>query len=167
MKVTRRQRTVALAVVAVAAAGAATAGATPGFRVSGIIQARAAFADPVDLKFKVGPGEVSHVPGAGDTVMQQISIGPDGHTGWHSHHGPAVVLVKSGTMTLYSAEDPTCSGRTYTAGQAFVDSGQGHVHIGRNPSATDSLEVWVTYFDVPPGGAVRIDVPAAPGNCPF
>ena len=167
MKVTRRQMKLMVAGAAVSAALAATVGATPGFRASGIIQARAAFADSTDIKFKVGAGEVLHVREAADTVMQQISIGPDGHTGWHSHPGPAVVLVKSGAMTLYSAEDPACTGRTYTAGQAFVDSGQGHVHIGRNASSTDSLELWVTYFDVPPGGSVRIDVPVAPGNCPF
>ena len=98
--------------------------------------------------------------------MQQIVIGPAGHTGWHSHPGPAVVLVKAGELTLYSSDDPTCTGRTYSAGQAFVDSGQGHVHIGRNLSQTQNTELLVTYFDVPQGGPFRIDAPN-PGTCGF
>jgi quercetin dioxygenase-like cupin family protein len=97
--------------------------------------------------------------------MQQIVIAPGGSTGWHSHPGPAVVLVKAGELTLYSSEDPTCTGETYSAGTGFVDSGQGHVHIARNLSQSPT-ELWVTYFDVPAGESVRIDV-ADPGTCGF
>ena len=68
------------------------------------------------------------------------------------HPGPLVVLIKSGAMTLYSGDDPTCTGRIYTAGLAFIDSGQGHVHIARNESSAQNLELWAVYFDVPPGG---------------
>jgi hypothetical protein len=50
------------------------------------------------------------------------------------------------------------------AGQSFIDRGQGHVHIARNESTSQRLELWATYFDVPPGGAFRIDAPN-PGNC--
>jgi hypothetical protein len=64
-----------------------------------------------------------------------------------------------------AADDASCEGRTYEAGEAFVDAGQGHVHIGRNLSGED-LELWATYFDVPPGGAFRIDADD-PGTCPF
>ena len=159
--------TVMVAVLAAATGGAVLA--TPGSGVlSATVFARAAFTDPVDVKFKVEDGsqEVIHAPNARDTVVQQIVIGPGGHTGWHSHPGPVVVLIKSGTMTFYSSEDPACGSRTYSAGQAFIDSGQGHVHIARNESTTDNLELWATYFDVPPGGAFRIDVPN-PGNCGF
>ena len=159
-----------IGVVAVGSALAAVAMATPPSGVSGLVMARAAFADRVDVRFKVKDSyrgtEVIHVNGAQDTVVQQIVLGPNGHTGWHSHPGPAVALVKSGELTLYSEEDPTCTGQTYSAGQAFVDAGQGHVHTARNPSPGQSTEVWVTYFDVPPGATVRIDA-AAPGNCPF
>ncbi len=97
--------------------------------------------------------------------MQQIVIAPGGNTGWHSHPGPVVVLIKSGVMTFYSGEDGTCESRTYSAGQAFIDSGQGHVHIARN-EGSENLELWATYFDVPPGGAFRLDAPD-PGVCGF
>ncbi len=122
----------------------------------------------IRLKFKVdaGPQEVIHVRNARETAMQQIVIGPGGQTGWHTHPGPAVALVKTGELTLYSGDDPTCTGRTYSAGQSFVDSGQGHVHLARNLSQTENLEVCVTYFDVPAGGSVRLDA-ADPGYCVF
>ena len=141
---------------------------TPSGIVSATIVARAAFVDPVDLKLKVaedGREAVLHVPDARDTVMQNIVIGPGGNTGWHSHPGPVVVLVKAGALTLYEGEDATCTGRTYLAGQAFIDQGQGHVHLARNLSSSLNTEIWVTYFDVPPGAPFRIDAADA-GNCP-
>jgi quercetin dioxygenase-like cupin family protein len=158
--------TVAIAAVAGLQGGAL---ATPGSGVvSATVKARAAFADPTDIKLKVeGLGqEVIHAPDAQETVVQEIVIGPGGHTGWHSHPGPVVVLVKSGALTFYDGDDPGCTPRRYEAGQAFIDRGQGHVHIARNLSTTDNLELWATYFDVPPGGAFRLDVPD-PGNCAF
>ena len=163
-----KQLAIAGMMAAIGAGLAGVAMATPGFRVlSAAVVARAAFVDPVDIKFKVDGGaqEVIQARDAQDTVMQQIVIAPGGHTGWHSHPGPVVVLVKTGALTFYSAHDSTCAPRTYTAGQAFIDSGQGHVHIGRNES-TENLELWATYFDVPPGGAFRINMPN-PGNCGF
>lgn len=161
-----------LTIFILAAAVTASAGAvllTPGSGVlSAAVKVRASFADPTDIKIKLqnGSKEVIHVPDARETVVQEIVIGPGGHTGWHSHPGPVVVLIKAGTMSFYDGNDPTCTVRTYTAGQSFVDSGQGHVHIARNESTTSNLELWAVYFDVPPGGAFRIDAPA-PENCPF
>ena len=162
-------RTVVFASLGLAAVtalvGAALATPSSGI-VSAIIVARAAFVDPVDLKFKTEAGhqEVIHAPELLETVMQQIIIGPGGSTGWHSHPGPAVALIKSGELTLYSSEDPTCTPRTYSAGQAFIDPGQGHAHLARNLSTSENVEVWVTYFDVPAGGSPRLDE-ANPGNC--
>lgn len=155
-----------LAFAALVAVCATVAVATPGAGIiSGTVFARASFADPTDLKFKINGGsqEVIQVGNARETVVQQIVIAPGGTTGWHSHPGPVVVLIKSGTMSFYSSEDPTCTARIYSAGQSFVDSGQGHVHIARNEGTTN-LELWATYFDVPPGGAFRIDA-ANPGTC--
>jgi quercetin dioxygenase-like cupin family protein len=166
--ITKRRLAILLAVTAVCALAGAVLATPPSGIVSATVLARAAFVDPVDIKFKIqGKGqEVIQVKDARDTVMQQIVIGPGGSTGWHSHPGPVVVLVKAGDLTLYSGDDPTCTGRTYSAGQAFIDSGQGHVHIGRNLSLSQNVELWVTYFDVPPGGPFRIDA-ANPGNCGF
>ena len=157
--------------VGVAAVVTALVGAVLATPSSGIVRAtvvaRARFADPVDLKFKIEgkSQEVIHAPDLQETVMQQIIIGPGGSTGWHSHPGPVVVLIKSGELTFYSSEDPTCTPRTYSAGQAFIDRGQGHVHLARNLSS-QNVVLWATYFDVPPGGPFRLDA-ANPGNCGF
>jgi quercetin dioxygenase-like cupin family protein len=164
-----RFRKAAIAIfIAMVSTAAGAAIFTPGAGVQSAVQARASFVDPVDIKFKIKAESenVISVLEARENVVQQIIIAPRGHTGWHSHPGPVVVLIKSGAMSLYSADDPTCTARVYTAGQAFIDSGQGHVHIARNESSTEGLELWAVYFDVPPGGAFRIDA-AAPGTCPF
>ena len=107
-----------------------------------------------------------------DAIVQQVTIAPGGSTGWHSHPGPAIVIVKSGSLTLYDGDDRRCKGTSYTAnpatplvGKVFVDEGRGHVHIGRNEGTTNA-ELYVTYLDVPVGAEPRIDVPH-PGNCPF
>lgn len=152
---------------AVAALGAAVLATPSSGIVSAQVFARAAFAEPVDLKFKIrsDTAEVLHVPNAQDTVVQQIVIAPGGTTGWHSHPGPVVVLIASGEMKFYSGDSASCTAITYAAGQAFIDSGQGHVHIARN-EGTENLVIWATYFDVPPGRPFRIDAPS-PGNCPF
>jgi quercetin dioxygenase-like cupin family protein len=166
-------RSVALGAIALAAIVAlfpAVGVATPpeGIVSATVFAGPAGFADPTDLKLKINkrPGqEVISVKNSEDTVIQQVIIAPAGHTGWHSHPGPVVVLIKSGTLSFYDGDDPTCTVRTYAAGEAFIDSGQGHVHIARN-EGSENLELWATYFDVPADGIFRIDAPS-PGNCPF
>lgn len=156
------------AIVAVFSAVAVAAVLTAGSGVSGTVFARASFADTTDIKLKIKGQqgqEVLQVNNARETVVQQINITPGGHTGWHSHPGPVIVLIKSGQMSFYDGDDPTCSVRTYSAGEAFIDSGQGHVHIARNEGSAN-LELWAVYFDVPVGEPFRIDAPN-PGNCSF
>ena len=162
-----RQFAIALIVTLVSAAAVAAV-LTPG---SGIVRApvlaRASFVDQTDIRFKIKQGnqEVIQVINARETVVQEIVIAPGGQTGWHSHPGPVVVLIKTGQMSFYDSEDSTCTARIYSAGDAFIDSGQGHVHLARNEGG-ENLELWATYFDVPPGGSFRIDAPN-PGNCSF
>ena len=161
-------------VTIVAGTGALLARAALATPSSGVviaeIMAKAAFVDRVNLRVAIRDdhhgGDTVQVRNAEHTAVQRIVLAPDGQTGWHSHPGPAVALVTAGALTLYSGDDPTCTGRTISAGQAFVDSGQGHVHLARNQTSVPT-EVWVTYFDVPPPGIdVRLDAPD-PGNCPF
>jgi quercetin dioxygenase-like cupin family protein len=87
-------------------------------------------------------------------IFQEIVLAPGGSTGWHTHPGPAVVAIKSGMLRLTDGEG--CQSRTYTSGQAFVDPGQGHVHLGTNPGSENAV-IYVTYFDVPAGDSPRID----------
>ena len=82
--------------------------------------------DPVDLKFKTKAGhqEVIKASDLLETVMQQIVIGPGGSTGWHSHPGPAVALIKSGELTIKVA----LKGLAATAGaKAAIEAAGGSV----------------------------------------
>src|SRR3954447_5236932 len=123
------------AVVTVTIGGTALTGALLATPASGTLRstilARAGFTNAVDIKFKVSKGyqEVIHVPDARDTVIQQVVLAPGGQSGWHSHPGPVVVLVKSGEVTFYDGESLQCTAHTYVAGQAFIDRGQGHIHL--------------------------------------
>jgi hypothetical protein len=85
-------------------------------------------------------------------------------TGWHYHPGPSLVFVIAGTVTDYEADDPTCSGHAYSAGEGFVDSGHG-AHILRNEGTVPAETIAVQL--VPKDASRRSDEPQAPGNCPF
>jgi quercetin dioxygenase-like cupin family protein len=142
--------------VAMALVGQALATPASGV-ISGTVLARADFVERVDVKFKIGTSHgihVSNARGAGEVVVQEIVLAPDGSTGWHTHPGPAVAVIKSGMLRVTDADG--CASRTYSAGEAFVDPGQGHVHRAINPGSENAV-VYVTYFDVPSGSGPRID----------
>jgi quercetin dioxygenase-like cupin family protein len=103
---------------------------------------------------------------AADFAVQQVTLAPGGATGWHTHPGPALVLVRTGEFTLYNAE-AGCTPTTYKAGQSFVDAGFGNVHIGRNEAPAGNVELYVVYL-APAGAGVRIDAPKpAASTCNF
>ena len=145
-----------LLVVAAAALAAIPANATPGSGATGTILARGQAVEKVK----------SHGNDPYDVVVQHISIAPGGQTGWHTHPGNALAVIKSGALTIYDGDDPSCTARTFQAGEVYLDPGRGHVHMGRNESTTTQLEILVTYLDVPLGGGIREDA-ANPGNCSF
>ena len=97
-----------------------------------------------------------------DFVVLSLHFAPGATTGWHSHPGPAMVVVQEGTFTLYNASDPKCRPHRYGPGQAFVDQGGGNVHIGRNE--TDQPVRVVVTFVIPVGAAPTISAPN-PGTC--
>ena len=70
------------------------------------------------------------------------NIAPGGTFGWHSHPGPSIVVVQSGALTLYHADDPSCTPHVYAAGSGFVDQG-GDIHVVRNEGSVDAI-VYVT-----------------------
>jgi len=101
--------------------------------------------------------------GSSDLYVLENRIAPGGTFGWHSHPGPSLVIIKSGALTLYGADDPDCTPQVFEAGSGFVDNG-GDVHVVRNEGSIETV-VYVTSL-VPEGFARRIDEPS-PGNCPF
>jgi quercetin dioxygenase-like cupin family protein len=127
--------------------------------------------DDIDAtaRIDVNPGRARHIwkarirtKGATDVHMLQNTIAPGGTFGWHSHPGPSLVIVKSGTATFYEADDPACARHVVRTGSGFVDNGQ-DTHVVRNEGSVDLVTVVVSL--VPAGFARRIDEPA-PANCP-
>jgi hypothetical protein len=106
--------------------------------------------------------------GATDVHVVENIIAPGGTFGWHSHPGPSLVTVKSGTLSVYHGSDctsPEQIGPGSPLGSTFVD--QGHdLHMVRNNSTTDVADVYVVSF-VPAGFSRRIDEPNPnSGACP-
>ena len=87
-----------------------------------------------------------------------------GDSGWHSHPGKVLIAVESGEITIYRGDDPTCTGKTHTAGSIFVER-PGVVYLGRNESSDTPAVLIATFFNVGPDGA-RLDQPD-PGTCSF
>jgi len=106
-----------------------------------------------------GKFEFRAKPGT-NTVVASFTFGPNSSTGWHTHPGRTLVTVKSGTFTVYHAED--CAPLVYEPGDAFVELPT-TVHVGRNET-TESVELGVVFFKVPIDGSPRIDQPQ-PENC--
>lgn len=141
--------------------------ATPPAGVVGTPLVRGSFTDDVGATFTVklstgGRRTISAAKDASQVAFQDFTFDPGGSTGWHSHPGPVIVLVKSGALTYYTG--PGCVARTYPAGTAFIDSGDGNPHLARNESGV-TTQTSVVYFGVPLGESPRIDE-VAPGSCP-
>ncbi len=99
-----------------------------------------------------------------DVYVNHVIADPLGNSGWHTHPGPSVVVVKSGTATVYEVEGTNCVQHTYPAGTGFVDAGGTHVHLVRNASATETLELYA--FQIIPTGLGRVISVVDPGLCP-
>jgi quercetin dioxygenase-like cupin family protein len=96
-------------------------------------------------------------------VMIKFTVEPGGHFGWHQHGGPLWVVVASGTLGYYGADDPTCTPVIFGPGSAFMDPGS-VTHTARN-EREDDVVIYVTFM-LPQGGLPRIDVDH-PGVCDF
>lgn len=124
---------------------------------------RAAFVDDIDLKIKITDDESrTHVVNADDpsnTVVVRYTVQPGAQFPWHSHAGPVVVNIVSGALTYIGAD---CAEQTYTAGQAFVDAGHGHVHSALNPTESPTILI-ATFFEAPASGPLLI--PAESVDC--
>jgi hypothetical protein len=92
-------------------------------------------------------------PDGADLFVQHVRLPANADTGWHTHPGPALVLVVDGSLTYEDAFANECRRITYTAewpdpGQGFVDRGFGHVH--RAVAGSDGADFYVVYL-LPPG----------------
>jgi quercetin dioxygenase-like cupin family protein len=121
--------------------------------------------EPISFIVKNGDW-MSQIRTKGQTNLTVVEnrVAPGGTFGWHSHPGPSLVIVKSGSLSFYEADDPSCTAEVHSAGDAYVDEGT-DVHVARNLSLTEDAVVIVTRF-LPAGAPSRIDQPD-PGTCPF
>jgi hypothetical protein len=162
--------------LAVAAVYGGVALATPSQGVTTPINVHGTF-NGIDatVKTDVDPGTATdfwqariNAKGATDVYVLENVIAPGGTFGWHSHPGPSLVIVKSGTLSVYHASDctvPEDFGPSSALGSTFTD--QGHdLHMVRNNSTTVTADVYVVSF-VPMGFQRRIDEPNPnPTVCP-
>jgi quercetin dioxygenase-like cupin family protein len=109
---------------------------------------------PIDTKAKTGEWKARiKTKGDSDVHVLQNTITPGGTFGWHSHPGPSLVIIKSGTATFYMGDDP-CTPHEVQAGSSFVDNGN-DVHVVRNEGSVDLVTIVVSF--VPAGAGRRID----------
>jgi len=109
-------------------------------------------------------------PRGADVLIQHVRLGPKAPTGWHTHPGPAIVTVVSGSLTYEAASlrrdvdnvVGTCASVTYTAGKGFVDRGFGHVH--RAIAGAGGVDFYVVYL-LPPGTETHVIPASAPQEC--
>lgn len=143
-----RFRHVAVAVAALLLLGGGAVLATPGTGVTSTVQARATFAGDVKV-------QQNH---SADVMIAENVFVPGGQSGWHAHPGTTVILVKSGSIAIYTLQsNGTCLRKEYGVGQGFVEEG-GTYQIGKNEGSVNA-DLWVTFTNVPTGGLNRIDLP--------
>jgi len=103
-----------------------------------------------------------------DVATQIVTFQPGGYSGWHTHPGPVFFTVRTGTLTVYEGNDPTCSPHVFTAGTGAVEAATSkHIHMVRNETS-NIAEAVVTYIVPVAANPLRTDLPD-PGNaaCPF
>ncbi len=126
------------------------------------LTARSVFPDAIDMKLKLkshdGGTTVINVDDPSRTVDVRYTVQPGARFPWHTHYGPVIVNIVSGSLTY--VEPGTCDETTYSPGQAFVDAGHGHVHSAYNPG-TEPTVLIATFFEAPETGALLIPADSA------
>ena len=100
----KMQKTAATFMIAGAIAVSLTpvARATPGAGTILNVVLNRATADPIHTLADEGAWNALLLTTAKtDVIIQNVQLAPGGYSGWHSHHGPVILTVKSGTATMY------------------------------------------------------------------
>lgn len=100
--------------------------------------------------------------GLTDGYVVDNKFDPGQSTGWHSHPGPSLIFVVSGSVTNYDSDAPRCVGVTYRAGSSFIDAGDADdSHMLRNDGKVVAETIAVQF--IPNGQPRRIDKPVPHG----
>jgi quercetin dioxygenase-like cupin family protein len=122
--------------------------------------ARGALSAPANVNLKVVGGRVRiNTQGALDALMLSITLAPGGNGGWHSHAGPAITIVKQGTVTII---DSKCKRHDVTAGHAVISPGSSPTE--NENKGTTPVMVDVTFLIPHSAMSPRVDQPA-PAGC--
>ncbi|MGQ0467321.1 MAG: cupin domain-containing protein [Sporichthyaceae bacterium] len=122
-------------------------------------------------------GRVGHLfaRGGRDIGIQFVRVAAGTSIGWHSHPGPALILIQRGTIDYYTDRDGACVNvGHYSGGDAYVVApSPGHRHIGY---ISEGGEGFLVYLDLPgtfaavPSLGMTLDgndfTPTPPPGCP-
>lgn len=153
------------AALAVGVGGAAEVQATPSTSTSTVL-AQATVA-PIDITVhnRTANGKrwraELETRGLSDGYVVDNKFEPGQSTGWHSHPGPSLIFVVSGSVTNYDSGAPGCQGMTHQAGTSFVDAGGTDVHMLRDNTGAPAETIAVQL--IPNGLPRRVDKPAVNG----
>jgi hypothetical protein len=100
--------------------------------------------------------------GQSDVYVVDNKFPPGASTGWHSHPGPSLILVVTGTVTNYPGNDPSCT-RVPTARGRLHRPGGGRLHMLRNETGDVAETIAVQLL---PKDAARRIPDNAPSGCP-
>lgn len=128
-----------------------------------MIPARTALADPTGLDvvplaqgFSTQHQVRIQAKGPNDVLQAKLVFQPGGDTGWHTHPGPVIVVVKSGALTETHSNGCVT---VHPAGSVFYESA-GEVHRAVNQTG-QVTEVYVTFIS--PAGAPPLQPTGDPG----
>jgi quercetin dioxygenase-like cupin family protein len=91
--------------------------------------------------------------GSSNFIVQDASIFPGGHTGWHSHPGILMITVTEGSIEWYNAN---CEKSVYHVGDSLTENTQ--THLFRNVGSVNA-RISVAYV-IAKGQPRLIDQPA-------
>ena len=94
-----------------------------------------------------------HSKGPSDVLQALLVFQPGGDTGWHTHPGPVVVVVKTGALTEIHSNGCTI---VHPAGSVFFES-RDVVHRAINQTG-DVTEVYATFIS-PAGSQPLVPAP--------
>jgi quercetin dioxygenase-like cupin family protein len=100
---------------------------------------------------------VLHMKGATDVLQTDLIFQSGGTTGWHTHPGPVVVVIKSGALTEIQKDGCMI---VHMAGSAFFEPpDEVHNVVNQTPGVTEVLATFLS-----PAGTQPLIPASNPGN---
>ena len=147
-----------LALIAISAAAVASSYGDPS-ALTVTPLANATLAGPVHIKHG---GVQIDTRGPRDTLVARLDFADGGTTGWHTHPGPVIVAVASGTLVLHHpTRNGGCTTETFGPGTGFIEEG-GDIHEAI--AADGPAVVYTTFLAGPETTNYLVPVPA-PAGC--